>query len=421
MKKINLIINSLDDKNEPLKVKSFTVQGKLYFWERVEIEITNLVIENESLVRAALYDEDVQVAFATEFSRNDDGNLICVLVLRTQALSDALAETKPNRAKNFTFYFWNGYQEEVSFVGNIPIYQNPYIQDEYGPEITVDANILVQYSVHGDDWSDEVEEGTRYIRFSMDKGTTWGDGIFLGALVDEIKLLDPNKTVVIAEGGKLPAIDGSLLTNLPAGTITVSTGLSGAGTSASPLKVNLGNYSNSTIWLTSTIDARITSTSGQIYLTCNHSTDGKVIIKATDIQTIIGGNDGKINQPHGLVVLNSQGKIPESLYDKGSGGGGSVTRNVYTLSLSNPVIPEGSPITEFTVTGRAVHIKINAGTSLIMGKIYLVDTTDATDCVEVMIGSKFIPDGDGFAYVYDVNLDEAVDFETNNLMIQTLG
>nr|DAQ92013.1 MAG TPA: hypothetical protein [Caudoviricetes sp.] len=135
-----------------------------------------------------------------------------------------------------------------------------------------------------------------------------------------IELLDPNKTVVVAEGGKLPALDGSLLTNLPGGS-----------------------------------------------------------------------------------------------------GGGSVERKVYTLSLSSPSVPAGSPIKEFTVTGRTVHIKIDAGTSLIMGKMYLVDTTDATDCVEVMLGSKFIPDGSGFAYVYDVTFDEAVDFSTNNLLIQTLG
>jgi hypothetical protein len=211
MKKINLIINSLDDKNEPLKVKSFTVQGRLYFWERVEIEITNLEVEDEKLVRAALYDVDVQLCFASEFKRTEDGNLTCVLVLRTQALSDALAETKPNRAKNFTFYFWNGYQEEVSFVGNIPIYQNPYVQDEYGPEITVDANILIQYSVHGsDDWSDEVEDGTRYIRFSMDKGLTWGDAIFLGAPIDEIEVLEQVYTLEV-DGPRDIEFDGYIL------------------------------------------------------------------------------------------------------------------------------------------------------------------------------------------------------------------
>ncbi len=211
MKKINLVINSLDNKEEPLRVKGFTIQGKLYFWERVEIEITNLEIEDERLVRAALYDSDVQVCFASGFKKNENGNLVCELLLRSQALSDALSDVKPNKSKSFTFYFWNGYQEEVSFVGSIPIYQNPYIQDEYGPEVTVDANIFIQYSVNGKDgWSEEVKEGTRYIRISTDKGETWGDAIFLGAPIDEIEVLEKEYTLE-PDGEREIIFDGYIL------------------------------------------------------------------------------------------------------------------------------------------------------------------------------------------------------------------
>ena len=61
------------------------------------------------------------------------------------------------------------------------------------------------------------------------------------SIFSSIRFLDDNKEVVVAENGKLPELDGSLLKNLPSGTISVGNGLIGDGTESNPLKLDLSN------------------------------------------------------------------------------------------------------------------------------------------------------------------------------------
>lgn len=100
---------------------------------------------------------------------------------------------------------------------------------------------------------------------------------------------------------------------------------------------------------------------------------------------------------------------------------GNIKRDIYKLSLSNPVIPENSPITQFTVSENIVTIKIDAGMSLIIGKMYLVNKNNGLDCTEVVAGSKFIEENGSYFYIYEIDFDNYIDFSLYDLIIQTMG
>jgi hypothetical protein len=69
-------------------------------------------------------------------------------------------------------------------VGNIPIYNNPYIEDETFENITVLSNFRVQYSGDGGNtWLDDVPARVSHIRLSVDGGATWQDKIFISNVV----------------------------------------------------------------------------------------------------------------------------------------------------------------------------------------------------------------------------------------------
>lgn len=174
MKKINLNITANGEK------KTFKTKNKIYTWERVEVEITGVTFKSANLLRAALYDKEVQVVTATDF-RIEGTSTFCTFLLRTQALQDAMDNIVPNKAKKFTLYLWDDYEEEVTIAGNFSIYKNPYIGDEIQENVEVTTNIKINYSIDGITWTDEVLENTCFIRFSADGGTNWDAPIRIGS------------------------------------------------------------------------------------------------------------------------------------------------------------------------------------------------------------------------------------------------
>ena len=178
MKKINLNLVANDSD------KKIAVSGKLYFWERVECIITGLDVKSVSTVRAAIYDGETQVVAAVNFQSAGFNTIYCEFPLQTEELQAALSETSPNAKKQFTLYIWDQYEEEMVAVGNIPIYNNPYIEDETFKNITVLSNFRVQYSGDGGEtWSEDVPARVSHIRLSVDGGATWQDKIFISNVV----------------------------------------------------------------------------------------------------------------------------------------------------------------------------------------------------------------------------------------------
>ena len=119
--------------------------------------------------------------------------------------------------------------------------------------------------------------------------------------------------------------------------------------------------------------------------------------------------------------ISSGSSVNQSNSDSSSISYGNIKRDIYKLSLSNPVIPANSPITQFTVSGNIVTIKIDAGTSLIICKMYLVNKNNKADCSEVVAGSKFIEENGSYFYVYEIDFDNYIDFSLYDLIIQTIG
>lgn len=230
MKKINLNLVANDSD------KKITVSGKLYFWERVECIITGLDIESVSTVRAAIYDGDTQVVAAVNFQSAGYNTIYCEFPLQTEELQASLSDTSPNAKKQFTLYIWDQYEEEMVAVGNIPIYNNPYIEDESFSNITVLSNFRVQYSSDGGNtWTDEVPSRVSHIRLSVDGGITWQDKIFISNVIvdnndsnsssvstdyDDIDL-DTSYVVVRSEDGTSYNLPLSQLEEMIGPTITI--------------------------------------------------------------------------------------------------------------------------------------------------------------------------------------------------------
>lgn len=117
--------------------------------------------------------------------------------------------------------------------------------------------------------------------------------------------------VVVGEDGKIPS---SLYNAGGLTSISVGSGLSGNGTSSSPLVVDLSNYQSTAISLTTPefiiygSSIIIGAGTGNIYLNYDNS--------APDSNIYV--NNHALNTAGGLVLLGSDGKIPSSLYDAGS-------------------------------------------------------------------------------------------------------
>lgn len=144
-----------------------------------------------------------------------------------------------------------------------------------------------------------------------------------------IKLLDKNKTVVVAENGKLPELDGSSLKNLPPGTISVGNGLTGNGTVTSPLKLNLANFNieydshingqSHTIIVEHLGDIEINS-NGRLSVNCSDNYEiisSKDVVISSDTCIDIKGsvllNLNSENTAGGFAVVQENGKLPSSI------------------------------------------------------------------------------------------------------------
>lgn len=149
-----------------------------------------------------------------------------------------------------------------------------------------------------------------------------------------------NGFVIVDQDGKLPALDGSKLTNLPAGgltTVTVSSGLSGSGTSSDPIKLDLSNYNSGSNIILNPGSNMITLGSSNSAIKLSVSGTDRLYLQQGD------GTQSACNTANGLVVLGADGKIPTNLYDAGSSGS-SLTK----LSFKVPEIPS-SEVYHFTI------------------------------------------------------------------------
>ena len=152
--------------------------------------------------------------------------------------------------------------------------------------------------------------------------------------------------LVIGSDGKLPVIDGSKLTNLPAGTVDLSayTGginLSSTDDSAVAIKFNSGNptynaelsMSSSGVTLSGYGDVSLEHTGGSyLRLTSGEATlsSNASLTLSAGSRLTISASEGiylgaaGLNTAGGLVKVGDDGKIPSSLYDAGTGGGSEI-------------------------------------------------------------------------------------------------
>lgn len=165
-------------------------------------------------------------------------------------------------------------------------------------------------------------------------------------LLNEHASNSPSGFVILDSTGKLPAVDGSQLTNLPAGTVDLSAYTGGinlnstndsavaikfnsgnptynAGLSMSPAGVTLSGYGD--VSLEHTGGSYLRLTSGEATLSSNASltlsAGSRLTINASE--GIYLGAAG-LNTAGGLVKVGDDGKIPSSLYDAGTGGGSGI-------------------------------------------------------------------------------------------------
>lgn len=153
-----------------------------------------------------------------------------------------------------------------------------------------------------------------------------------------------NGFVIVDQDGKLPALDGSKLTNLPAGgltTVTVSSGLSGSGTSSDPIKLDLSNYNSG---------SNIILNPGSNMITLGSSNSAVKLLVSGKDRLYLQQGDGTqsaCNTANGLVVLDSNGKIPESILPEISVGETDISSytggvNVVNNTTTDTIIKGGS-------------------------------------------------------------------------------
>lgn len=186
-------------------------------------------------------------------------------------------------------------------------------------------------------------------------------------LLNEHASNSPSGFVILDSTGKLPAVDGSQLTNLPAGAVDLSayTGgisLNSTNDSAVAIKFNSGNPTYNAAL---TMDAAGVTLSGYGDVTLQHTggsylrlTSGEATLSSNSSLTLsassrltISAKEGiylggaGLNTAGGLVKVGDDGKIPSSLYDAGTGGDTSaletrVTTLETTVGTLNTTVDE---------------------------------------------------------------------------------
>lgn len=186
-------------------------------------------------------------------------------------------------------------------------------------------------------------------------------------LLNEHASNSPSGFVILDNTGKLPAVDGSQLTNLPTGAVDLSAYTGGinlnstndsavaikfnsgnptynAELSMSPAGVTLSGYGD--VSLEHTGGSYLRLTSGEATLSSNASlalsAGSRLTISASE--GIYLGAAG-LNTAGGLVKVGDDGKIPSSLYDAGTGGDTSaletrVTTLETTVGTLNTTVDE---------------------------------------------------------------------------------
>lgn len=186
-------------------------------------------------------------------------------------------------------------------------------------------------------------------------------------LLNEHASNSPSGFVILDSTGKLPALDGSKLTNLPTGAVDLSayTGginLNSTNDSAVAIKFNSGNPTYNAAL---TMDAAGVTLSGYGDVTLQHTggsylrlTSGEATLSSNSSLTLsassrltISAKEGiylggaGLNTAGGLVKVGDDGKIPSSLYDAGTGGDTSaletrVTTLETTVGTLNTTVDE---------------------------------------------------------------------------------
>lgn len=186
-------------------------------------------------------------------------------------------------------------------------------------------------------------------------------------LLNEHASNSPSGFVILDSTGKLPAVDGSKLTNLPTGAVDLSayTGginLNSTNDSAVAIKFNSGNPTYNAAL---TMDAAGVTLSGYGDVTLQHTggsylrlTSGEATLSSNSSLTLsassrltISAKEGiylggaGLNTAGGLVKVGDDGKIPSSLYDAGTGGDTSaletrVTTLETTVGTLNTTVDE---------------------------------------------------------------------------------
>lgn len=154
--------------------------------------------------------------------------------------------------------------------------------------------------------------------------------------------------VILTSDGKLPAVDGSQLTNLPTGglsSVSVGNGLTGDGTSANPLKVDLSNYITDDILINGNninFDfTRFQLIGPDVIVNSNTSIFGDLEVNGvtslngnTKLNGDLTYNGNPLNSSGGLVMLDNNGKIPTNLYDSGSSSNTTINGLTGDVTLS---------------------------------------------------------------------------------------
>lgn len=187
-------------------------------------------------------------------------------------------------------------------------------------------------------------------------------------LLNEHASNSPSGFVILDSTGKLPAVDGSQLTNLPTGgsvdlsNYTGGIKLNSTNDSAVAIKFNSGNPTYNAAL---TMDAAGVTLSGYGDVTLSHTggsylrlTSGEATLSSNSSLSLrassrltISASEGiylgaaGLNTAGGLVKVGDDGKIPSSLYDAGTGGDTSaletrVTTLETTVGTLNTTVDE---------------------------------------------------------------------------------
>lgn len=261
------------------------------------------------------------------------------------------------------------------------------------------------------------------------------------SVFNSIKFLDDNKEIVVAENGKLPELDGSLLKNLPPGTISVGNGLTGNGTEASPLKLNLKNFN---IEHDSIINGQAHSievseigdieihTNGRLSVSCGDnyeiSSSRDVVISSDTFIDIKGSvllNLNAENTAGGFAVVQEDGKLPSSILPNiddsiNSSLGQIQVGGIILLACSS--IPEGYLLCDGSELNRVVYSELFSVIGTTWGSGDGVNTFNLPDIVNKTVwGGTTDNIGNykqaGLPNITGQLFQDGVDADTNNGLI----